>query len=53
MEEKIIEEIKTTMAVEGNILQDSDISLISSFLKNEITEKQGIEMIKNEFKNIN
>lgn len=53
MEEKIIKEIKATMAIEGNILQSSDVELINSFLRNEITEKQGIEIIKNEFKNIN
>ncbi len=53
MEEKIIREIKATMAIEGDILQNSDVDLINSFLKNEITEKQGIEIIKNEFKNIN
>lgn len=53
MEEKILQEIKVTMALEGNILQDEDVTLINKFLKNEITEEQGIEIIKNEFINLN
>lgn len=49
--EKIIQNIMSTMAVEGMMLEQSDIDIISAFLNNSITEAQGIEIIKNEFKN--
>lgn len=45
----IVENIKSTMAVEGMFLDDSDINIINRFLKNEITEKEGIEEIKSQF----
>ena len=44
--DKIVENIKTTMAVEGLFLQDRDVSLISQFLDNQITEQEGIGIIK-------
>lgn len=48
----IIQDIKTTMAVEGMFLDRSDIDLIDKFLNNEITEKEGIEKIKSEFSSL-
>lgn len=50
--EKIINNIKASMSFEGMNLDKSDIDLINSFLDNKITEKEGIEIIKNEFKNM-
>ena len=44
--DKIVENIKTTMAVEGLFLQDSDVYLINQFLDNQITEQEGIDIIK-------
>lgn len=49
---KIINNIKASMSFEGMNLDKSDIDLINSFLDNKITEQEGIEMIKNEFKNM-
>ena len=48
--EKIINNIKASMSFEGMNLDKSDIDLINSFLDNKITEQEGIEIIKNEFK---
>ena len=50
--EKIINNIKASMSFEGMNLDTSDIDLINSFLDNKITEQEGIEIIKNEFKNM-
>ena len=50
--EKIINNIKASMSFEGMNLDKSDIDLINSFLDNKITEQEGIESIKNEFKNM-
>lgn len=50
--EKIINNIKASMSFEGMNLDKSDIDLIDSFLDNKITEQEGIEIIKNEFKNM-
>lgn len=44
--DKIVENIKATMAVEGLFLQDKDVSLINQYLNNEITVDQGIDIIK-------
>ena len=44
--DKIVENIKTTMAVEGLFLQDRDVSLINQFVDNQITEQEGIDIIK-------
>ena len=44
--DKIVENIKTTMAVEGLFLQDRDVSLINQFLDNQITEQEGIDIKK-------
>lgn len=49
--EKIIQNIMSTMAIEGMELDKGDLDIISAFLNNSITEAQGIEMIKNEFRN--
>ena len=45
-EERLIENIKTTMAVEGMFLEEDDVNLINQFLNNEITEEEGIDKIK-------
>lgn len=45
-EEKLIENIKATMAMEGFNVNDKDISLINQFLDNQITQEQGIDIIK-------
>lgn len=50
--EKIINNIKASMSFEGMNIDKSDIDLINSFLDNKITEQEGIEIIKNEFKNM-
>ena len=50
--EKIINNIKASMSFEGMNLDKSDIDLINSFLDNKITEQEGIEIIKNEIKNM-
>lgn len=52
LNEKIINNIKASMSFEGMNLDKSDIDLINSFLDNKITEQEGIEIIKNEFKNM-
>lgn len=49
--EKIIENIKTSMAIEGCFLKENDINIMNSYLTHEITEKEGIEKIKQEFLN--
>lgn len=43
---RIIENVKTTMAVEGNLLRQDDVSLINQYLNNEITVEEGIDIIK-------
>lgn len=48
--EKVIKNIQASLAIEGMFLEKSDIDLINSFLNKDITEKQGIEMIREEFK---
>ncbi len=45
-DEKLVENIKATMAMEGLELQDKDVSLINEFLDNKITEEQGIDIIR-------
>lgn len=47
--EKIIKNVKASMQFEDCILQENDINLLNSFLNNEITEAQGIDIIKNEY----
>lgn len=46
---RIIENIKYTMKIESCNLEQEDITLMNSFLNNEITETQAIEKIKSEF----
>ena len=43
---KIINNIKATMAVEGNFLKLQDEALINQYLNNEISEEEGIDIIK-------
>lgn len=45
-DKKLVENIKATMAIEGLYLQDKDASLINQYLENQITEKEGIDIIK-------
>jgi len=45
-DEKLVENIKATMAMEGLEVKEKDISLINEFLNNKITEEQGIDIIK-------
>lgn len=52
MEEKLINDIKVTMAAEGLFLTKQDENLINDFYSNNITEQEGIEIIKNRFKNM-
>lgn len=51
--DKIIKNVKSTMAFEGFVLDDNDIFLINEFLNHNITEQEGIDKIKSEFININ
>ncbi len=44
--DKIIANIKTSMQIEGCILNRDDEKLINSFLNDEITLSQGIDIIK-------
>ncbi|MBQ8379657.1 MAG: antitoxin VbhA family protein [Clostridia bacterium] len=44
--DKIVENIKATMAAEGLFLQEKDVSLINQYLNNEITVEQGVDIIK-------
>lgn len=43
---KIISNIKTTMAVEGNYIGAQDEALINQYLNNEISEQEGVDIIK-------
>ena len=45
-DEKLVENIKSTMAMEGLELHQEDVSLINEFLENKITQEQGIDIIK-------
>ena len=44
--DKIVENIKATMAAEGLFLQEKYVSLINQYLNNEITVEQGVDIIK-------
>lgn len=44
--EKIVKNIKATMAVEGNFLESQDVFLINQYLDNKITEEEGVDIIK-------
>ncbi len=43
---KIIQNIKATIGVEGFELQPQDVSLIGDYLDNKITDEEGIDIIK-------
>ena len=47
-DKKLVENIKATMAIEGLYLQDKDVSLINQYWENQITEQEGIDIIKKE-----
>lgn len=49
MQDKLLENIKVTMAAEGMILDKQDENIITAFCNGKITEKEGIEIIKNRF----
>lgn len=51
MQEKLINDIKITMAAEGMFITKQDENLITDFYNGNITEQEGIEIIKNRFKN--
>lgn len=48
--DKIIKQVKANLEIEGLFLEKDGENLINNFLNHEITCKQGIEIIKNEFK---
>lgn len=47
--QKTLENIKTLMAVEGYMLNNKDISMLNSYLNDEISEAQAIKNIKDEY----
>lgn len=49
-EEKKIANIKATMAMEGQILEQQDIQVIEQFLNHQMTEKECILQIQEEFR---
>lgn len=49
MENKVINDIKVTMGAEGFFLTKQDENLIRAYENNQITEQEGIEIIKNRF----
>ena len=52
MQDNIINDIKVTMAAEGLFLTKQDENLINEFYNDNITEQEGIEIIKNKFKSM-
>lgn len=52
MQKKIINDIKVTMAAEGMFITKQDENVIEAYYKGNITEQEGIEIIKNGFKNM-
>lgn len=50
MQEKLLNDIKVTMAVEGFFMTKQDEDIITEFYNGNITEQEGIEIIKNRFK---
>lgn len=52
MQDKLINDIRVTMAAEGLFLTNQDENLINDFYNDNITEQEGIEIIKNRFKNM-
>lgn len=50
MKEKLLNDIKVTMAAEGMFLSKQDENIITEFYNGNITEQEGIEIIKNRFK---
>lgn len=44
--ENMIDNVKGTMAIENQFLNNEDINLMKSFLNNEISMDQAIDMIK-------
>lgn len=45
----LVEDIKSTMAMEGFNLDDSDINIMNEYLENKITVDEAVEKIKSEF----
>lgn len=52
MQEKLLNDIKVTMAAEGMFITKQDENIITEFYNGNITEQEGIEIIKNRFKNV-
>ncbi len=52
MQDKLINDIKVTMAAEGLFITKQDERLISDYYNGNITEEEGINIIKNRFKNM-
>lgn len=51
-EEKLKENIRATMAIEGINMEDSDFDIINKYLNKEITLDEGIKEIKDNFSNL-
>lgn len=49
--DKIIENLKATMAMENCFLDDCDIELLYSYLNNDILENEAVSKIKSQFIN--
>lgn len=47
--EIILENISKTMEIENQILNKTDLSLVSDFLENKITIEEALENIKSEY----
>ncbi|MDD3303643.1 MAG: hypothetical protein PHP54_01860 [Clostridia bacterium] len=47
--EKIKENIRSTMAIEGCFMKDNDFKIINQYLNHEICMKDGVDKIKKEF----
>lgn len=52
MQKKVINDIKVTMAAEGMFITKQDENIITDFYNGNITEQEGIEIIKNRFKDV-
>lgn len=50
MQEKVLNDIKVTMAAEGMFITKQDENIIEEYYNGKITEQEGIEIIKNRFK---
>jgi len=51
-EEKLKENIRATMKIEGFNMDDKDFDVVNRYLNNDITLDEGIKEIKNSFSNL-